>query len=311
MKGGEKRKMSFVERYQKRVAETNSVLCVGLDPTPEHLPPVFNSATSEGLLRDTEEYLRTVIAIAAERVPVIKPQYAYYGAMGPDGIAMIPRLTEYAHSLGLLVILDGKRGDIGETMEQYGNEVFGQYGVDACTFIPYLGSTFMPTKGTQSWMPWLVQGRCVISMIRTSNPEAEQLQDLELKNGLRVYEQVAMLVKEWNEAVREQTEGKGCVGGVVGATWPEQAPRCRELAGDDVFFLIPGYGAQGGGAKGAVSGLRNSRSEVMGTVNSSRGITRDSWRDRETGQPKPGDPMELVVAAIDAANSDLNQFLAA
>jgi orotidine-5'-phosphate decarboxylase len=179
-----------------------------------------------------------VIILAATRVPVVKPQYAYYGAFGPEGIEMLIRLVKYAHELDLLVILDAKRADIGETVEQYGEEVFGEYGVNACTFVPYLGPTFDP-----SWMSWFKRGKMVIPMIRTSNPEAALLQDAKLVNGMLVYEQMASWVKEWHAKIAEETDGAGAVGGVVGATWPEQAPRCRELAGDDVFFLIPGYGA--------------------------------------------------------------------
>ncbi len=296
--------MSFVAQYLKRSADVGSVLCVGLDPTMEHLPPQVGSD-----LEAMEYYLKMVIEIAAKKVPVVKPQYAYYGTFGPEGIAMLQRLVEFAHSHGLLVIVDAKRGDIGETMEQYGNEVFGRYMANACTFVPYLGSTFLPSKGTESWLPWLWQERCAISMVRTSNPEAAQLQDLKLESGLAVYEYLATQVRDWNKIVQELTDGKGSVGGVVGATWSEQAPRCRELAGDDVFFLVPGYGAQGGGADGAVAGLLNTRGEAMGCVNSSRGITRDSWRDKVTGKPKPGDPMKLVAEAIDTANADLNAAL--
>jgi orotidine-5'-phosphate decarboxylase len=146
----------------------------------------------------------------------------------------------------------------------------------------------------------------VISMIRTSNPEAEVLQDCLIDGRTHIYEFLASLVSEWNTKVVETTEGAGGVGGVVGATWPEQAVRCRELAGDDVFFLIPGYGAQGGGADGAVGGLPNSRVQLMGTVNSSRGITFTSWWDKNKEQPREGDALELVEKAIKAANADLN-----
>jgi orotidine-5'-phosphate decarboxylase len=295
--------MNFVDRYLQRAIDRKSVLCVGLDPTLDHVPPVF-AASLKGL----DSYLREVIAIAAKRVPIIKLQIAYYAAMGTDGLVMLERLVNYAHSQGLLVILDAKRADIGETMDRYAREV-AIYDPDACTSNPYFGSTFMPSKGTDSWLPLLNEGRAVITMIRTSNAEAEQLQDLKLANGQLLYEYVAMLVRAWNKSVRELTDNQGSVGGVVGATWPEQALRCRQMAGDDVFFLIPGYGAQGGGAEAAVSSLRNSRGQLMGTVNSSRGITRDSWRDRATGKPKPGDPLELVELAIDAANLDLNTAL--
>lgn len=289
---------SFVTRYLERVTTTKSVLCVGLDPTPEHVPPNLRTGNP---IADIKYYLQFVIDTAASLVPVVKPQFAYYAALGTDGLDMLEYLVEYAHSKGLLVILDAKRADIGETMEQYAEEVFGRYGVDACTFVPYLGPTFNP-----SWMKWLKQGRLPIAMIRTSNPEAAVIQDLELKSGLKVYEYLAQLVALWNTEVAEATGGMGRVGGVVGATWPEQAVRCRELAGDDVFFLIPGYGAQGGGADGAVGGLPNNRGELMGTVNSSRGITLLSWWDREKKQPREGNALDLVQAAIEAANSDLN-----
>lgn len=293
---------SFVNRYHKRVAVTGSILCVGLDPTPEHVPPNMRTKHPIGGIT---AYLRNVIEIAAPLVPVVKPQIAYYAARGTEGLDVLRDLIELAHMKGLLVILDAKRADIGETMEQYGREVFDICGADACTFVPYLGPTFNP-----SWMSWLKKGRMVISMIRTSNPEASVLQDLEFKHGdLKVYEYLAELVLGWNAEIKEATGGLGGVGGVVGATWPEQAVRCRELAGDDVFFLIPGYGAQGGGADGAVGGLVNGRGELMGTVNSSRGITLQSWWDKDKQQPREGDALELVEKAIKAANKDLNAAL--
>jgi orotidine-5'-phosphate decarboxylase len=293
---------SFISRYLKRVEETNSVLCVGLDPTIEHVPPGWRSGDN---IDDIKDYCSEVINIAAPLVPVVKLQFAYYGALGLNGPAMMVELIDHAHNDGLLVILDAKRADIGETMEQYGNEVFGIYHADACTFVPYLGSTFNP-----SWMKWLKEGRMVISMIRTSNPEAEMIQDIDLKEGdLKIYERLALLVADWNKKVVQETDGLGAVGGVIGATWPEQASRCRQLAGDDVFSLIPGYGAQGGGADGAVAGLPNSRGKRMGVVNSSRGITLTSWWDKGKKQPRQSDPLDLVKAAIVASNADLNAAL--
>lgn len=293
---------SFVHRYFQRVGATKSVLCVGLDPTPAHVPPVFQTGRT---ISDIETYLRAIIDIAAPLVPVVKPQIAYYSALGKQGEAMLENVIAYAHHRGLLAILDAKRADIGDTMEQYGDEAFGRYNADACTFVPYLGPTFNPV-----WLKWLAEGGMVISMIRTSNREAATIQDLVLKeSGLMVYEYMAQLAASWNTKVAESTGGVGGVGGVVGATWPEQALRCRELAGDDVFFLIPGYGAQGGGADGAVGGLPNSRGELMGVVNSSRGITFTSWWDNTETQARQGNALELVKAAIEAANADLNAAL--
>lgn len=295
----------FMENYVARAREKRSILCVGLDPTPAHVPPSYGDGHH---LDPMKHYLQDVIDLAAANVAVVKPQYAYYAAIGPCGVEMMIEIIEYAKSLGLLVILDAKRADIGETMEQYGNEVFGVYGVGLCTFVPYLGGTFMHGKGSQGWMPWFEKGHGVIPMIMTSNPEAVSLQMLKLEDGRFVYQAMAAMVREWSEKISEATGGAGTVAGVVGATYPEQAVDIRGITGPEVPFLIPGYGAQGGGAEGAVAGFPDT-GELMGFVNSSRGITFQSWRDPETKEPKPGDPLEHVAKAMANANAELNAAL--
>ena len=293
---------SFIKRYQERVQTTQSILCVGLDLTPEHVPPEFGSGENVNHVRN---YLEHVITIAAERAPVVKPQFAYYGAMGYHGIVLLKILVDFAHDKGLEVILDHKISDIGSTVEAYGRWIFGYLEVDAVTAVPYLGSSIVTPL-----IPWLAKGKCVISMVRTSNPEAADLQDLELANGQLVYEMIAERVRSWNEFVSKETNNIGSVGAVVGATWPEQAARCREFLGPDVFTLVPGYGAQGGGAEGAVIAVPNNQGQLYGTVNSSRGITMQSWQKKD-GSPKPGDPLDHVITAIDRANADLNTALTA
>ena len=293
---------SFLARYNAAAVATKSVLCMGLDPTKDHLPPQFDRGN---LIEDLRSYLYALLRIAAKRVPVVKPQVAYYEAMGVEGMALLCWLEEAALELGLLCILDAKRSDIGETMAAYAKAPWIS-GADACTFNPYLGPTFIP-----GWLEWAARGRCAISMVLTSNPEADQLQLQPLKSGLLVYEHMAQLTSGWNNEVLERTDGKGCIGAVVGATYPEQATGCRELLGDHVLTLTPGYGAQGGGAKGAVIAVPNSMGQIVGVVNSSRGLTRDSWLDKATRQPKPGDPLEHIVAAVDAANAELNAALTA
>jgi len=125
-----------------------------------------------------------------------------------------------------------------------------------------------------------------------------------------VYEQQAIWTREWNEEMVELTEGAGAIGGVIGATKPGQAARARELAGDKVFVLSPGYGpGQGGGADGAVEAIVTSVGGVNGIVNNSSGSTKWSWLDKETKQPKPGDSVAYVQETIEATNTDLNAAL--
>lgn len=203
-----------------------------------------------------------------------------------------------AHDLNLLTILDAKRNDIGSTEEAYLDAILGQLGFDAMTENIYLGDTFMSAKNA---MGLFGRGKEIFRMVRTSNPEGFELQDQELKTGELVYEWAASEAGRLDRVISELTNGVGSIGGVVGATVPDQAVRCRELA-PDIMFLIPGYGAQGAAADDAVRGFPKD-GRLLGTVNSSRGITLKSWKD------KPGDPMEHIAAAIDAANVELNEAL--
>ncbi len=289
--------LNFVDRYCYMAEMKKSILCVGLDPTYQHVPLKMRSGN---VIADIEQYLFNIIDIAGPMVPVVKPQIAYYSALGKGGEELLERVIAHAHSRDLLVILDAKRSDIGETMKKYGEEVFERYKADACTFVPYLGPTFNP-----AWMKWLKRGRMVISMILTSNFEATAIQEIELKTKKFFYEKVADLVRCWNAEIAKKTDGKGSVGGVVGATWPEEVKRCREIAGDDVFLLVPGYGAQGGGATTATNGVLNSCGEPIGTINSSRNITLYSWWNKVRQQPYNGEPLDLVEKEINRANDDL------
>lgn len=271
----------------------------------DHVPPVYRQLSAVNSIRDWGE---AIIDVAASHAPVVKLQYAHYAALGLAGKDVLRELISYAKVAGLLVILDFKRTDIGDTMEHYCSEAL-QYAPDACTLgSPYFGPTFWP-----GWKPWLAEGRMVIQMVRTSNKNSleDDMQMWELADGRHVYERVAQRVAAWHEQVAIETDGMGAVGAVVGATQTSEAERCRELLGGEVFTLKPGYGAQGGKADGAVAGLFNSRGEPMGTVNSSRDTTWQSWFDREGKKPREGDPLDFVKTAINAANTELNAASAA
>jgi len=293
---------SFVERYATRAQEKRSILCVGLDPAPSQIPPQFGGSTDD--IGEVYQFLHKVVKIAAQKVAVVKPNMAYFEAMGVEGLAMLSGLTEEAQEMGLIVILDAKRADIGRSMEAYGRGLFEHYSIDAATCHSYLGATFLPSSDgkSQGWMKYLREGACAITMVRTSNPEGKPLQDSKLETGRLVHELLAQEVATWDTLARRQTGEMGRVGAVIGATTPRQAKNCRILAGN-VFFLVPGYGAQGGGAMDAVAGMPPS-GELLVTVNSSSAIT-GAWRDKD------GDPIGHVAKAIDDANDELNKALLA
>lgn len=233
-------------------AATTPLLCVGLDPAPDRYPPA--------LARDPDRvyrFCREIVAATADVTPVYKPQFAHFAAQGATEalarlIAAIRELAPHA-----AVILDAKRGDIGSTAEHYAHEAFAHFGADAVTVSPYLGG--------DSLAPFLAwEDRAVFILGHTSNPGASELQDLELKDGRKLYQAVADLTPTW-EAL-----GKGRVGLVAGATWPAELADIRQRVGERPL-LVPGIGAQGGDVAAVVAHGRNARGGGL-VINSSRGI---------------------------------------
>lgn len=295
----------FMEWYTSRARRNRSMLCVGLDPTPEQIPPCYGdlNATTVG------RWITDIIDIAASKCGCVKPQWAFYHAFGEWGYGLITDVIAYAHLQGIPVIEDAKVSDIGSTMEAYGHGIFEHHGADAVTFVPYLGSTFLnENKEHELWGPYFKAGYGVIPMILTSNPEADQIQLMALPDGRPLYLYTAELVARWSQLVNEVSGGKGMVGGVVGATYPEQAQQIRQIVGPDLPFLVPGMGAQGGTGETAVAGMPDTGKPML-IINSSRAIM-GAWRDKDTGEPKDGDPLEHIEVAIDRHNQQINDALA-
>jgi len=232
-----------------------SVLCVGLDPDPARFP---------GPMRGDPErifdFCSRIVDATRDLVIAFKPQIAYFAAHRAE--AQLERLIEHIHrsAPGVPVILDAKRGDMGSTAEQYAREVFDRYRADAVTLSPLLGF--------DSIEPYLRHaGKGVILLCRTSNPGGADLQEQRLASGERLYEHIARLAAgPWNTT--------GQVGLVVGATFPAEIARVRELA-PKLPLLIPGIGAQGGDAEAAVrAGWRGANGATTGPVmvSSSRAV---------------------------------------
>jgi orotidine-5'-phosphate decarboxylase len=275
--------MSFFDDLAARIDAVDSVVSVGLDADPDRLPAFLDD-------HDMPRWAfnRRIIDATHEHAACYKPNAAFYE--DADGWRALRETVAYAHGKGVPVLLDAKRGDIGNTARQYA-EVLDE--VDAITVNPYMGG--------DSLQPFLSAADAgVFVLCRTSNPGGADLQDLELASGEPLYERVAALADTWNE--------HGNVGLVVGATAPEELETIRETV-PEIPFLVPGVGAQGGDAKAAVEhGLapREGTSVDVGLVNSSRGIIfagEDVGRNTVSGASGGREPDEdaYFAAAGDAA----------
>ncbi|MDR0564889.1 MAG: orotidine-5'-phosphate decarboxylase, partial [Azoarcus sp.] len=225
--------MHFMSALRTAWRERNSLLCVGLDPDPARIPSFL-----AGQPQSIFEFCRRIVDATADLVCAFKPQIAYFAACRAEN--QLETLIEYIHAQypGIPVILDAKRGDIGSTAAQYAEEAFARYGADAVTVNPYMGQ-----DSVAPYLAW--EGKGVILLCRTSNPGGGDLQNLELVHGEKLFERVARLASgHWN------TNGNCAL--VVGATFPDELARVREMVGE-MPLLVPGIGAQGGDIAATVS----------------------------------------------------------
>ncbi len=253
----------MIDRLCERIKETGNPTVVGLDTAASYLPRRAElSDDFESLAAAVTDFNRAIIERIREIVPAVKVQIAYYEAMGVAGMRAFADTCEAARDAGMIVIADAKRNDIGATAGQYAEAFFGKaFYCDMLTVNGYLG--------TDGIAPFLAKkDKGIFVLVKTSNPSGGELQDMKLENGLTVYERMAQLTDEWGRDSIGKS-GYSDVGAVVGATYPKQAAALRAML-PHTFFLVPGYGAQGGGADGAVAGFDEKGGG--GIVNSSRGI---------------------------------------
>ncbi len=224
--------LTFTELLAGAERANRSLLCVGLDPDPARFPGAMKGDAARIF-----DFCAGIVEATRDLVIAFKPQIAYFAAHRAED--QLERLIAHIHEVasGVPVILDAKRGDIGSTAEQYAAEAFLRYRADAVTLSPFLGH--------DSVEPYLRhEGKGVILLCRTSNPGGDDLQNQPLVDGERLYERIARLAAgAWNTS--------GQVGLVVGATYPAEIARVRELA-PTLPLLIPGIGAQGGDAAATV-----------------------------------------------------------
>jgi len=242
--------MTFISALEAAWLRNNSLLCVGLDPDSAKLPDHLRGRPDA-----TFNFCKGIVDATADVACCFKPQIAYFAAQSAEGA--LERLIAHIHEKhpGIPVILDAKRGDIGSTAEQYAKEAFERYGADAVTVNPYMGR-----DSVEPWLAYADKG--VILLCRTSNPGGSDLQSLDV-DGEKLYERVARLVAtEWN------TTGQCAL--VLGATFPAEIARVREIVGD-LPLLVPGIGAQGGDVEATLKAGKTKKGTGL-MINSSRAI---------------------------------------
>jgi orotidine-5'-phosphate decarboxylase len=238
---------TFADRVAEAVDRKRSQLLVGLDPRPELLPVELRGdtyASREAAADAVARFCRGLVDAVAPYVVGVKPQLAFFEALGADGVRAYEDACEYARAAGLLVVADGKRGDIGSTARAYADAYLEDRPgaappVDALTVNPYLGS--------DSLEPFLAacrrSGTGLFCLVKTSNAGSADVQDATLSDGRRLWQQVAELVSEWGEELVGD-RGLSSVGAVVGATYPRAVAEARRLM-PQAILLLPGVGAQG------------------------------------------------------------------
>ena len=298
----------------EKIKQTGNPTVMGLDPRYEMLPKCVTEKypqTLEGVAQAIIEYNKALIDATCDIIPAIKPQIAFYEMYGIPGMETFKETCSYAKSKGMVVIADIKRGDIGSTAQGYSNAYLGKtkigeieqsiFDIDFVTVNPYMG--------TDCVKPFIEDckkyNKGLFILVKTSNPSSGELQDLKLENGEEVYTKVAKLVENWGEELRGEYNYSS-IAAVVGATYPEQLKQIRETA-PHTYFLIPGYGAQGGKVEDIALGFDSNG--LGGIVNASRSLMcaykSDKWKDKFEEKDYAGATRAEAIRMRDELNTVL------
>lgn len=278
-----------MKRLIEKIAQMQNPSVVGLDSLLDYIPQHIKDEkfatygdTFDAAAQSILEYNKAIIDQICDIVPAVKPQAAYYEMYSWQGMWALCETVKYAQEKGMIVIMDGKRNDIGSTMQAYAKAHLGTstvngkelsaFGSDMLTVNGYLGS-----DGVNPLLPICdEQDKGIFVLVKTSNPSSGELQDQKIGDK-SIYETMGAMCEQWGSQT-ENNYGYSRVGAVVGATYPEQLAEMRQKM-PHTFFLVPGYGAQGGGAND-VAGAFN-KNGLGAIVNSSRAILT-AWKKAGT-----------------------------
>ena len=305
----------MISQLIEKIQKTKAPICVGLDPmlsyVPEHIVKRAFDAygeTLEGAAEAIWQYNKEIIDNTYDLIPAVKPQIAMYEQFGIEGLVVYKKTVDYCHEKGLVVIGDAKRGDIGSTSAAYatghlgkvqvGSKSYSGFDTDILTVNPYLG-----TDGVKPFVEACnANDKGIFVLVKTSNPSSGEFQD-RLIDGRPLYELVAEKVVEWGNMSMDGAYSN--VGAVVGATYPEMSKILRKLM-PHTYFLVPGYGAQGGTAQD----LKHCFNEdgLGAVVNSSRGIIA-AYRQEKYQKFGPEHFAEASRQAVIDMAADINSVL--
>ena len=278
-----------MKRLIERIAQLQNPSVVGLDSLLDYIPQHIKEEkfaqygdTFDAAAQAILAYNKEIIDAICDIVPAVKPQAAYYEMYSWQGMWALCETVKYAQEKGMIVIMDGKRNDIGSTMQAYAkahlgvSEVNGKelsaFGSDMLTVNGYLGS-----DGVEPLLPICDEkDKGIFVLVKTSNPSSGELQDQKIGDK-SIYETMGAMCEQWGEKT-QNSYGYSRVGAVVGATYPQQLSEMRQKM-PHTFFLVPGYGAQGGGANDVAGAF--DKNGLGAIVNSSRAILT-AWKKAGT-----------------------------
>ena len=296
----------YIDRLIEKIEEKGTPVICGLDPNIDLIPKRFISDLYGNKSLNVSEkanlffaYNKLIIDEVHDLVPAIKPQIAYYEALGIEGMKCLMETIKYAKTKDLTVILDAKRNDIGSTSEAYaiaflsGKET-KDFEVDCMTIIPYMGYDSM----SSFFKTCLQNKKGVFVCVKTSNPGSADVQNLKTENGKFIYEIIAEMVNEESKKHLGKY-GYSNIGAVVGATFPAEATALRKIMPNS-FFLVPGLGSQGGDVKMVRSFFNEDGKGAV--INFSRGMMYPNIVGAEIGKSIRTNAKKIINDVRDAMN---------
>ena len=253
---------TYLEFLEQSAKERQSIVCLGLDPSIDLMPPSLMQPREERIVYYFSQIIDAALC-EQQSISALKPNYAHFAQYGFDGLRALKTLIE-RYTTKLPIILDAKRGDIGKSSEAYAKEAYDFWGADAVTVSPYMGF-----DSVSPFLERCKQGKGAYVLCRTSNPGAEDFQSLSLDSSKQLYFEVASKMEKWH------TPGMGAVMGATALSELESAMWIFYDSQKKLPLLIPGVGAQGASAKDTARTIRTVWSEIfpLHRINSSSGIT--------------------------------------